>query len=321
LLALYFFLTNTYGCGGGLEQGIADTLKAHSPYLKIQRKPNNPVPDSLRRYLELAWTAEITLRLPASISSDAAFRYSNAWAPVHAYYATYMLLQAWFDANNMAGLADDHTATLRSISEQILRRQLFPAPWSVLVTGNVLAGDYSYVHEPTVAACATKVQVLSKPIGLPGAWSEAEFWGRYGTWLRTTREARLEVKEDEWKRKKGRQRIDTTVRRQFATSLHPTSLFDCMWRLRIRSNYRSVETYLARFVGDDDAKSFHKSLVRVTRANLFLLECYVARMIGAAAFDEIATTFLERDPGDLVRKTVGHRLSVVLATAATPPDG
>jgi hypothetical protein len=37
-------------------------------------------------------------------------------------------------------------------------------------------GDYFYVHEPTVAACATKVQVLSKPIGLPGAWSDVRRW-------------------------------------------------------------------------------------------------------------------------------------------------
>lgn len=320
LLELYFFLTNTYGRGADLEHGISKALRAHAPFLKIQRKPKNPVPDSLRRHLELAWTAEITLRLPASISSDAAFRYSNAWAPVHSYYASYMLLQAWFAANNMSGLADDHTATLRSISEQILRRQLLPAPWSVLANGNVLAGECVYVNEPTPGACSKKVQVLSRPIGLPGGWSEAEFWGRLGTWLRTTREARLAVKEDEWKRKKHRQRIDPAVRKQFAGSLHPTSMFDCLWRLRIRSNYRSVETYLTRFVGDEDAKRFHHSLVRITRANLFLLECYVARMIGAGAFEEIATIFLKRDPGELVAKTVGRRLPVVLATAAKPPD-
>jgi hypothetical protein len=315
LLALRFHLDNTFGRGADLERGISTALEAHLPYLKLQRKPGLASLDAVRRHLEIAWVGEIALRLPASIGSDTAFRYSNAWAPIHAYYATYMLLQAWFDANGMSGLADDHTATLRSISNQIVDRRLFPLPWCVTASGNVLGGDCTFVHEPTAGSCAAKVQVLSKPIGLPGAYSEAEFWARYGTWLRTTRESRLGVKEAEWKRKNNRKRIDPGVREQYGRSLHATSLFDCLWRLRIRSNYRSVETYLARFVDDQDAAQFHKAAVRITRANLFLLECYVARMIGAKQFGKIGEAFLEQDSG-VAKQTVGKRLQLVLETAA-----
>ena len=37
--------------------------------------------------------------------------FANAWAPVHAYYAVFGALQAWFAANGMSGTANDHTAT------------------------------------------------------------------------------------------------------------------------------------------------------------------------------------------------------------------
>ena len=320
LLSLYHFLGNTYGRGPDLYPGIGAALSRHRPFLQLQRK-HDVAADSVNRHLELAWVSEIELSLPAMIGGDAAFRYTNAWAPVHAYYASYMLLQAWFDVNGMTGLADDHTATLRSIATQIRERNLFPAPWSTLATGNALGGTCAYVHEPTPGACAAKVQVLSTPIGLPGAYSDDEFWARFGTWLRTTREARLEVKEGEWKRKRTRRRIDPAVRRQFGESLHPTSLFDCLWRLRIRSNYRSVETFLARFVADGDAKRFHEAVVRLTRANMFLLECYVARVVGTSDYQTMVDRFLKQDKNGLAAMTVGRRLKPTVATAAAPGGG
>lgn len=222
----------------------------------------------------------------------------------------------------MTGTVDDHTATLRSISSQIQQRKLFPPPWSLLCEGNPhVRGGCSFIHEPTAGACSNKVEPLSIPVGLPGAYSEAEFWGRFGMWLRTTREARLKKKEEDWKCKRRRQRIDPHVREEFARSLHETSLFDCLWRLRIRSNYRSVETYLVRYVSDQDAEAFHKALASITRATLLLLECYVARVIGAAAYEKIANEFLAHDSLGLTKQTVGRRLPLVRAAATTAGAG
>jgi hypothetical protein len=317
---LEIYLTQKYGRGQALYPGLGAALTAHRPYLKVSRR--SPIDlDGVRRFVEIGWISELQLRVPAAIGSASALRYTNAWAPIHAYYSAYMLLQAWFLANGMTGLADDHTATLRSVSAQIRDRQLFPPPWSVLAAGNALGGSCSYINEPQPGACAAKIEVLSIPIGLPGAYAEAEFWARFGTWLRTTREARLRAKEDEWKKKKGRKRIDPKVRVEYARTLHPTSLFDCLWRMRIRSNYRSVEPYLVRYIGEDDAERFHRALVAVTRATLFLLESYLARVIGAAQFEALAEAFLNHDSHGMTTSTLGARLPVVLSTATHPGAG
>jgi hypothetical protein len=179
LLHLSIFLRQTYGAGDDLYSGIGTALAGHRPYLKLQRRTQPVHIDRLRRHLEIAWVGEVELRLPESVGSGVAYRYSNAWAPVHAYYATYMLLQAWFDANGTT--ANDHMATLRTISTQIRDRRLLPAPWSVLADGNALGGACTYVGEPSAGACSAKTEVLTIPIGLPGAYAESEFWARYGT--------------------------------------------------------------------------------------------------------------------------------------------
>lgn len=224
---LEIYLQNTYGRSRKLHEGIATTLASHRPYLKLRRRAGADIDlDQLQRHLEIAWVSELELWLPAALGAGRALRVTNAWSPVHAYYATAMLLQAWFDANGMTGTADDHTAALRSISAQIKDRRLFPLPWSILCEGNAHATTgCTYVHEPSAGACAGKIQVLSMPIGLPGAQSEAEFFARFGTWLRTTRKSRLEKREEQWKRKEKKGRIDPQVRKQFVASLHPTSLF------------------------------------------------------------------------------------------------
>lgn len=314
---LEHYIEAAYGRGKATYPGLSTELQSHPAYLRLRRRPANSfASDQLERHLEIAWVTELVLRMPAALGHGRALRVTNAWAPVHAYYAINMALQSWFDANGMTGTADDHTAALRSISAQIKDRRLFPSPWSILCEGNPhVPGGCSYLNEPMPGACSGKVAVLSTPIGLPGAFSEAESLARFGTWLRTTREARLKKREEDWKRRGRRTRIDPRVRKQYAASLHPTSLFDCLWRLRIRSNYRSVETYLVRHVGDSDAELFHRALVSITTSSLCLLEAYVARLIGAATYEAMATRFVSADPVGVAAQTVGRRLPHVLAAA------
>lgn len=315
---LQHYIENAYGRGKAVYPSLSTALQKHPAYLKLHRRSAGSFDfDQLERHLEIAWVTELVLRMPAALGQGRALRVTNAWAPVHAYYAINMALQAWFDANGMTGIADDHTAALRSISAQIKDRRLFPSPWAILCVGNPhVRGGCIYLNEPRLGACSAKVAVLSIPIGLPGAYSEADSLARLGTWLRTTREARLKKREEDWKHKQRRAKIDPKVRKQYAASLHPTSLFDCLWRLRIRSNYRSVETYLVRYVADSDAEMFHRALVSITTATLCLLESYVARLIGAAAYETMANRFVAGDPVGLAAQTVGRRLPYVLAAAS-----
>jgi hypothetical protein len=215
-----------------------------------------------------------------------------------------MALQGWFEANQIAGVADDHTASLRTISTQIRDRKLFPPPWSVLAIGCATRGERAYLNVPTGADVTGDVETLANP-------RLDEFWPRYGTWLRSTRRARLEAREIEWKKRNGKKRVSPAFREQVARSMHPTSFFDCLWRLRIRSNYKTVEPYLVRFVSDEYARRFHYALTVCTGATLLLLELYTARAIGGTTFAEIAAGFQAADRYGLATSTLGLRLAAV----------
>lgn len=103
--------------------------------------------DSLKKYLYLSWASEIQLRLGV-LTDPFMLKYTNCWAPVHAYYAVYMLVQAWFLSMGEGCLPDNHTDTLKMISNQLKQRVLFPQPWNVLCTGCPQLDEVCYLHIP-----------------------------------------------------------------------------------------------------------------------------------------------------------------------------
>lgn len=244
----------------------------------------------MRRFMVLGWTSEIQLHLPMLMGNEAMIGFANAWAPVHSYYAAFGMLQAWFAANGMAGTANDHTATLRTIARMIEQRDLFPAPWNLLAVGCPMRGDRLHLNDHG-EDCISHVEVLSIPLPFGG---DTTFWRRYGAWLRSTRKARLVAREEQWKAKNKKARIAPSERTAIAASVAPTSFFDCLWRMRIKSNYGEIDPYLVAQISGGDHEVFNSALCTTTRATVGLLELYILRRIGKPAFARIAGEFVKQ---------------------------
>jgi hypothetical protein len=230
--------------------------------------------------------------------------FANTWAPVHAYYAIYGTLQGWFAANGMTGVANDHTATLRTISKQIEQRDLFPEPWNLLAVGCPMRKERKHVNDHG-HDCTRHIEVLSNPVPLG---QDPDFWPRMGTWLRSTRQARLTAREEQWKRKEKKQRISPTERTKIAETVAPTSIFDCFWRMRIKSNYGDVDPYLVEHISESDHEIYNRSMCTVTRATVALIELYTLRRIGKRNFATLATDFVAQDRNQLTAKMLRARL-------------
>jgi hypothetical protein len=303
LQAVAGFITTTYGRRENLYAGLKRTVEATSQYQRINRGQADL--DEVRRFLALAWTSEIQLHLPALMGNPSMMPFANVWAPVHAYYAVFGTLQAWFAANGMKGVADDHTATLKTIARQIEQRDLFPEPWNLLAIGCPMRGDRLHLNHRGVD-CTSHVEVLSTPtrLGL-----DPEFWNRLGTWLRSTREARLSAREEQWKKRAGKKRISSAERTRIASTVAPTSLFDCFWRMRIKSNYGTIDPYLVARISEADHRSFNEALCTLTRATVALLELFVMRRIGKAEFGTIAADFVKQDAHNLTARMLGARIT------------
>jgi len=308
LQAVSGFITTEYGRREKLYAGLRTKLEAMPKYHRIQRGQADVA--EVRRFLTLAWTSEIQLHLPAILGNPSMLAFANTWAPVHAYYAVYGTLQAWFAANGMSGVADDHTATLRTIAKQIEQRDLFPEPWNLLAVGCPMRKQRLHLNDHG-KDCACPVEVLSVPIPFG---SDPNFWPRLGTWLRSTREARLVAREDQWKRKEKKRRISSAERTRIAQTLAPTSLFDCFWRMRIKSNYGTIDPYLVNQISESDHEIFNRALCTVTRATVSLLELFVMRRIGRAEFGKISAEFINQDTHNLTAKTLQARLTAYSIT-------
>ena len=116
LSSIELFLGALYGHGDDQARALVDTQRALPAFGRIQRRPVADVAE-LRRLLAISWASETQLRL-GDLGGDAFLRYSNAWAPVQAYYAVYMSIHAYLVPAGMGGLIDDHTSTLRTVALQ-----------------------------------------------------------------------------------------------------------------------------------------------------------------------------------------------------------
>lgn len=314
LQAMRRFFEATYGKGQDRHLQLRDAVRSRKAWENIQKSSDLNL-DEVRRFLMLGWTSEAQLQMPSTLGEGAPIAYFNAWAPVQAYYAIYGVMQAWFAANGISGLTDDHTAALKTMSATIRERNLFPEPWGLLSVGCPMRDERTYLNEPDGYDCAAPIELLTIPTPLDGP---AEFWPRFGTWLRSTRRARLLRREEDWKRKEGKSRIPPKVRTMFAEKLAPTSFFDCLWRMRIRANYGSVDPFITSYIPESDHRIFHWSLRECIDATAGLVELYVARKTGRDAFAAIGQEFIGNDGAGAVSQT--HRLRLE-AYGLTPRNG
>lgn len=277
------FVSRTYGAERTAR--LAALLQAQrelSGFRRIrQRQVNN---ERLAQYLTLAWASELQYRL-AGLGDASLLQYSNAWAPVHAYYAVYMGAQAWFTTIGAEDIVDNHTGSLNTLSNQITQRDLFPLPWNVTCSGCPHLDEHEFNGLPADGDASAHVELLSAP-------RFDDFWPRFGKLLETTRRRRLDRNIEDWKRRRGRKNTRAKEKRELASRLLPTTVFDFFWRLRVRSNYRDVRTFLMAGVTDDWQEEFYNALLCVTESSLALLENLVVAYSGPEVYRSTSGEFI-----------------------------
>jgi hypothetical protein len=290
LTSVRLFLETIYGTDTILPLGLLRAQRQLPAFRRINRRSLSSERE-FRRLLAISWASELQLRL-AAVGGDAFLRYSNAWAPVQAYYAVYMSVQAWLVTVGMSGLLDDHTRTLRSTVSHLLRRRLLPHPWDVSCEGSPELRERVIKGLPSNADPDAHIELLANP-------TLADFYPRFAKMLETTRDLRLKRLRKEWLRRTNRTRMLQAEKREMAAQLHPTTLFDYLWRLRIRANYGDVSAFLMSGVDDAAHTRFHEGLVTVAGATCLLVQSLVVAQVGTHAYSSAADEFTQGGGVDL----------------------
>jgi len=239
----------------------------------------------LQKLLRNSWFTEIQLNM-ASAYPDFIV-YSNHWAPVQLYYAVYLSIRSFLLAGGHQAHGD-HTSTLTAIAEQIrLRHDLFPQPWKTLCHGNPEDHACTYTGLPP--------SVTPQAISSLSSAHYVDFWNSYTMFLRTTRKRSLEKKCEDWKQKHKKKRVSPSAKKQFLNKLSPTSIFDGMYRLRIRSNYADVDAFLLTLDMDTEAKLLNEAIRTIGWYSALLFELLTARYLGKSQFRNIVQGFTQHD--------------------------
>lgn len=275
-------LAALYGMGDDQPTGLLAVQRRLPAFTRIQRRAvANPA--ELRRLLAISWASEIQLRL-ADVGGDSFLRYSNAWGPVQAYYAVYMSIHAYLSTVGMGGLVDDHTSTLRTAVSQVVLRGLLPHPWDMTCAGCPELGTRVISGVPAGVNPDAHFENLAGP-------TFEDFYPRFAKMLDSTRTQRLERNRREWLARSGRKRMPRAEKEAAASRLHPTTVFDYLWRLRIRSNYGDVSAFLMSGVDDRSHAAFHRGLVTLASGTCLLLQSLIIAYVGPGPYETALNEF------------------------------
>lgn len=258
-------------------------LRTMPGFTRIQRV-GDADEKSVRTALSLSWTGLIQLELASW--SEVAFNlpYTNAWAPVHAYYSISSAARAWLTAQGQP--TNSHAATLKAVGSEVQSRRLYPSPWDVLCFGCCHDGSHTFRNVPEGVLPADPAILLQTP-------DMTTFWPRYLKMLETTRKNALEIRYDEWKKATNRQRMSASEKHRIGESTSPTSVFDFMWRLRVRSNYEGVEPYLMANVSGAWQREFYESIRLISHLSSLMFDCWIAQRLGRAQYAAAVDEFMQ----------------------------
>ena len=254
------FLDLQYGDWDGLALACATKVKALAPLPTFDQT-------YVERHLRLAWNTECLLYSgPDDIDL---MRIANQWAPVQAYYAVYTAGEA------LAYLLDGiqigaHKKTLRKLTEHLIKTGL--PPWNHAYRGPIgkPPGQQKPVNLPADLALPSNLQRQNvRPIQMLAKCLKAEHGHRV---------------DDNWKKRP----------RQYKYKFDPgpTGLLHFLYRLRLKSNYKEVDLFIAR-AQNHEVKAFADHLRRFTSATLTCFEIAVARKSSKKALLDAATAYLK----------------------------
>lgn len=238
--------------------------------------------DRVKKVLWNSWSTEYALRVTGIQDVNDFYRYSIHWNFPQAYYSVYLNMHAFYIAK---GIQDrSHDQLLKAFSKHIVSNQ-YPKCISFYRTG-------SLSREETI-----NLNSSEQKNSLKGIHSKGNAEAQISIFLKSTRQRLAEDKKQKWQtssrpilNKSG------TPLKSFKQehwdkvyeSLHDTTILDLLYRLRIKSNYEDIQTFIN---ADIDFKKLHKSICYIVEYINFVHEAYLAKCIGYKKFSELVNEF------------------------------
>ncbi len=245
--------------------------------------------ENVKKLLWNAWSTEMAYTFSTVANNYDYYRFALHWNFPQAYYSVYLVMTAFHETQGVAN--DNHEKSIKVFGNSV-KDGHYPDALSFYSKG--LHEEFEIIGLEHFDSFSSSFSGLSRIESLEDAHRQI------ARFLKTTRKRNAIHK---------RERLKTNNDRRFHTSkgkftekffkkhwdliyrtIPETSLLNILYRLRIKANYRDIETFMNAEI---DFKQFHESLGVVVDYLNYVHEAYIYKVIGHDAFKEILNGFLD----------------------------
>lgn len=203
------------------------------------------------------------------------------WIPVQAYYSSYLMARAYFLSQNHEA-SPNHQPTLNSVANEIMfRKSLFTYPWIMMCIGNDKSPVFlNQIEESTIGSNS-----------LLSSNSQLKYIETFKIFLKTTREREIERIIKQYKHDNNIKKLSSIKKQEIIDSIAPTTIFDCLYRLRIRSNYETADSFMFYDVSIEKAKQYQTAFSNIIWGNHLLFENLIMKYLSVNPYKSIVDTF------------------------------
>lgn len=273
-----------------------DNLKeiSQSKKFKTLNAGNSINISEVENALKIAWLTELQLKIKQKELIPIALQ----WVPVQTYYAVFHSIRALLFAMNKKD-PKSHRGTLKQISKIIEQKpEIFLKPIQVILKDNPQNKENLLNLPPKI-----KIEKVSNLI----CCNNEKAWSQYYLFLKTTRKKMIDPIVKQYKKDNKKGKIRKEEKEKIINSLYPTTIFDLIYRLRIRSNYLDANIFLLKGQESEKEEMYYvcQNLCNDTLQNTELI---IARIIGKKKFAEIINKM--NIPQNLIHNTVKKRWEI-----------
>jgi hypothetical protein len=279
-------LTKTYGAEPALGRGVREAVASLPAVQHIKRRSLDPKQRAaVARELGMAWNTESGIRVLSEIDPTRLPSLLPG-AAVNSYFAIYHGARAWIVASGQPR-HDTHAQVLHTLGNAAEQRRLFPPPWDLVCIGYPTAPEARFQGLPDDI-------ILGPSHNFQRARSDETLHLSLCMLLRTTRSRTFENRKADWRKQNKKAGVPTAAAHELADKLPPTTFFDFLWRVRVRSDYRDIDAFIPGGGQPYHAAEFQQALTTIVSATLALFEGLVAQSSGPEVLADAGRAFVKR---------------------------
>ena len=264
---------------------VVAELKERKKLNRITKNPHFSAYTALK-WLKNSWNTERILRTNLSILSEDENFFALQWSFPQSYYSVYCSAQAFF--HSCGRTANSHTSTIKDISE-LMKQKYYPKSVCLLAKGGMNQIEFEGLKY--TSGYASKYFRESETFSIENQICQL---------LKSSREYLLKQQKDSYasdiskhptlQNKKGEisGRFTNTQWDYVANKLGDTNIIHFLYRKRIKSNYRDIDTFQYEEI---KALDIHKDIIEITSYLNFVHEVFIYKAIGKNRYKQLVDNY------------------------------